>query len=141
MPPYLIPQDYVNAYGQRELDQLTNAANGAEFNSALADAEAILNGWIAHLVPVPLAYISVRMRRATLIIVRYLLHKQQVTQRVMDDFEAEEADIKGMKSAANLGLNVTGTGPVTAGDGIVADGAGSAEMMAETSVFARGDRY
>jgi len=119
--------------GERELIQLTDLDNlgvidDTVLNVAIADADAEIDGYLINYLP--LAVVPANLKRLACDITRYRLYREQVTDRVKDDYDNA---IKYLEKVATgkikLAPDTAGSLPEVAG--------GTAEFSSSPSVFSR----
>ncbi len=90
--PYASQADLVTRFGSQELIELTDRANGNAIDSAivtvaLADADAIIDGYLVGRYAVPVTPTPALVLRVAADIARFLLHKDRPTESVRQAYE------------------------------------------------------
>ncbi len=132
---YATQQDMVDRYAEAELIQLTDRSNTGAINTtvlgqALADADALIDGYLAGRYALPLSTVPVALKRYACDITRYLLHDNAATEEVRSRYEDAKKFLE-LVSKGSIALGLSSTG----GQAVEADGA---QMESDTPVFRRG---
>ena len=127
---YATQQDLVDRFGELELIQLTDRENGAATDAdvvaaALADADELVDSYIAARVALPLATVPPRLVRVAGDIARYYLHADAPTEQVRTAYKDALAWLKDI-----------GLGKATLGD----DGVAAASPADAAVEFVGDDR-
>ena len=90
--PYASQADLVTRFGSQELIELTDRANGNAIDSAiitvaLADADAIIDGYLVGRYAVPVTPTPPLVLRVAADIARFLLYKDRPTDSVRQAYE------------------------------------------------------
>lgn len=124
---YATQADLEQRFGLVEIIQLTektggNIVNVAVLTLALADAEAVIDGYLRHAYSLPLSNVSPELVRICCDLTRYFLYEDGVPESVKlrrDDAISWLRDVSLRR--VSLGANVAGgVAPVAASSGIVA---------------------
>lgn len=136
--PYANPSDMVTAFGQAEMVQLTDTGeprlddvNLAVLGKALADASALIDGYLVGRYPLPLADVPEVLRVHCRGLARYLLMTNTPDERAKLDFKAA-TDFLGRVAAGTISLVPPAQAQVPSGMGPVA-------FVTGQKVFARED--
>lgn len=117
---YAIVQDMINRFGEAELIQLTDRADPPAgtydadlIESALNDAEAEIDAYLASRYALPLTTVPSMLARLTCDIARYQLHGPSLTEEVTKRYSDSVAFLKSVaKGDATLGIDQnSGTAP------------------------------
>ncbi|QUN06433.1 DUF1320 domain-containing protein [Shewanella yunxiaonensis] len=132
---YATLADMVNRFGEDELISLTDRSNTGSvdstvLDSALADAAATIEGYIAAKYPLPLATVPGVLNRICCDLTRYYLYDERATDQVT----------KRHDDAIKL-LTQLSTGTVTLGlpETDIPQSSDTAEMQSAGSIWARGN--
>jgi phage gp36-like protein len=133
--PYITPSGLVARYGETELVQLTDvmgdgAMDSARVDQAIADADALIDAYLAGRVALPLDPVPAILTRIAGVIARYTLYDDAMPDVVEDQYQAA---IKFLEAVAS-GKATLGPGP----DGEAAPATGAPSFAARPSVFADG---
>lgn len=90
--PYASQADLVSRFGSTELAQLTDRTNGtvidaAVVSAALADADALIDGYLAQRYALPVSPVPALLLRIAADIARFLLHGKAATEKVRTAYE------------------------------------------------------
>lgn len=132
---YAVQSDMVDRFGQTEIAQLTDRVNGTAIDTvvlgkALADADDLINSYLATRYTLPLSSTPKIIVRAASDIARFYLYEDRVTEAVKARYDDT---VKYLKSVADglvtLGLDAANQ---------VATGAGGPSHDAGDRVFSQG---
>lgn len=90
---YLSREELIERYGETEIVRLerniakTDGPNPITSEKAIADAEEMVNGYVAAQYPLPLPVTTEPVKRAVAVIARYFLYKDKPTEIVRQDYE------------------------------------------------------
>ncbi|WP_343620869.1 DUF1320 domain-containing protein [Acinetobacter proteolyticus] len=90
---YLSREELIERYGEAEIVRLerniakTDGPNPSTSEKAIADAEEMVNGYVAVQYPLPLPVTTEPVKRAVAVIARYFLYKDKPTEIVRMDYE------------------------------------------------------
>lgn len=88
---YATLDDLVSRYGEEELVQITGPASGvidgAVVAGALADADAMIDGYLAGRYPLPLASVPPNLTLIACAVARYLVWKDLASEEVRKRYE------------------------------------------------------
>ena len=117
---YASRTDLEDRYGADELEQRESALPAGAVAKALADADALVNGYVAGRYAVPLAPVPDNVPRLACAVARYYLLGDAATEQARRDFEDALAWLKGVAAgsiplpkAAEAEVPATGGTPVT----------------------------
>lgn len=83
---YITAPQFAERFGQEELDQLTVTNGGIQFDSAVADAQAIVDSYLAAIpertFPIPLTVPPARIAGVTADLTRYELWANRASEEV-----------------------------------------------------------
>ncbi len=127
---YAAQQDLVDRFGEQELIQLSDRANvgsidAAVIGKALADADELIDSYIAARAALPLATVPARLVRVAGDVARYYLHADAPTEQVRRAY-----------TDATAWLRDVSLGKATLGD----DGVSAAAPVDATVEFVGDDR-
>ena len=135
---YCTQQNLVDRFGLQEMIQLTDidnlgVINTLVLNQAIADADAVINGYLSGRYSLPLASPPAVLTRMACDIVRYYLNDDNVTDQVKRRFdEAIKLLEQVAKGIISLGLDSQGE--------TVAQ-TSQIEINSQPSVFGRDSNY
>jgi len=135
--PYATLQDMATRFGAEELTQLTDRANvdaidSAPVNAALADADAVIDGYLAQRYAVPVVPTPPLLRRLACDITRFLLRGEAASQAVRSAYEEALAQLRDL-SAGRAAL--PGAAAAAPGATPAAGGAGRVQVAAPARRF------
>lgn len=88
---YATQNDLITRYGEEELVQITGPASGvidsAVVAGALADADALIDGYLAGRYPLPLASVPANLVLIACAVARYLVWKDISTEEIRKRYE------------------------------------------------------
>lgn len=135
--PYASQQDLVDRFGELELIQLSDREDGAAIDAdvvaaALADADELVDSYIAARVALPLSTVPPRLVRVAGDIARYFLHAESPTEQVRTAYKDALAWLRDVSQGkATLGDDgVTAAAPADAG----AEFTGDDRLMTRTGL-------
>lgn len=118
---YATRQELIGRYGERLLVQLSDRADPptgeigtAEVDRALADADAVCDGYLAGRYALPLAAVPPQLPPIAQAIAIYKLHTYQPEQKIVDEHSAAIADLVKIAQGV-IKLPVDGIEPASAG--------------------------
>lgn len=136
---YAIRQNMIDRFGEDELIQLTDREGLGEINTtvldrSLADAGAVINGFLAARYPLPLsAPVPTVLELLECDIARYFLHDDRATEQVENRYKDAIGLLRDVsKGAAMLGIDDSSNKPVSNN---------AAEITSADSVFKRGGGF
>lgn len=100
--PYLTPAQYNARFGEEELAELALSMPGQTVADAIADAESIVDGYLAavpgrtFVVPLALTAVPRRITELTADLARYELHAKKVTHEIKRRRDQAIAFLEGM---------------------------------------------
>lgn len=100
--PYLTPAQYNARFGEEELAELALSMPGQTVADAIADAESIVDGYLAavpgrtFVVPLALPAVPRRITELTADLARYELHAKKVTHEIKRRRDQAIAFLEGM---------------------------------------------
>lgn len=118
---YAVQQDLVDRFGQTELAQLTDRANGttidaAVLGKALQDSDDEINSHLAVRHTLPLASAPLILKRLACDIARYFLYEDRATEIVTQRYKDALAYLKDVASGkVSLGVDAANQEPASAG--------------------------
>jgi phage gp36-like protein len=130
---YCTQADLETRFGALELQQLTDREANEEIDStvidkAIADADALIDGYLAGRYTVPLAVVPANLTRLACDIARYLLYENAATEIVIARYEQA---LRYLEQVAKGQITLVSEPPATTtADAVV--------MQSDTPVFARG---
>lgn len=119
--PYATQQDMEYRFGAAELAQLTDRQNGTTIDAtvlgkALADADDLINSYLATRYSLPLASVPKVIVRAACDIARYFLYEDRVTDQVRARYDDTVRFLRSIADGAvSLGLDAAQSVPASAG--------------------------
>lgn len=131
--PYLTQEQYIARFGQEELDQVLATDDTLDLEAAIADAEAIVNGYLvmvpdrAFAVPLP-GSVPSRIVELTADLTRYEIHAKKVTH------EIKRRRNEAIEFLADMVKGLVGIPELLPGGGAV-EVSGGAAAIAECPVF------
>lgn len=136
--PYATQSDLVTRFGSAEIAQLTDRVAGAVIdasvvNAALADADALIEGYLAARYALPVAPVPALLTRLAGDIARYLLHGTSAREKVR---EAYEDALRVLRDLADGRATLAGAAAAPASQTPAAPG-GRPAYSAPTGVFGR----
>ena len=135
MPVYATQQDLIDRIGERRLIELTDRATPAAdaidatvVAAALADADALIDGYVAGVYDLPLPSVPPLLRKLALDLAHYALHVDGAPDGVKDD---QRTAIRTLERIAQglVKLDVGGAEPP--------HGAGEAKTVGPDRIFTR----
>ena len=135
--PYATQQDLIDRFGEQELIEQTDRENGEEVDAnvvskALADADELIDSYIARRVALPLSAVPDRLVRVASNIARYFLYADRPTEAVQ---RAYDLDVKWLLevSQGKAVLSADGVEPTAAPD-LVAEFTGDARLFSRAGL-------
>lgn len=130
---YLTHQDMIDRFGEDALIQLTDRAdpptdaiNPAVLGQALADADELINGYVAGRYAVPLTPVPELVKRIAADLAFYFLHGDAAAELVIQRYDKAVATLKQI-SAGTITLQAAGVAAPSseiADEGVAFDGPG-----------------
>lgn len=125
---YATQQDLIDRFGDIELKELADRdgdgiIDAAVLADALADADALIDSYIANRYDLPLATTPARLIDVASDIARYKLYKDSPLDAVTDRYKDAMAFLRDV-SAGKASLDVGGAEPAAAGDTVQTSGDG-----------------
>lgn len=114
---YATHQNMIDRFGVDEVVQLTDRANTGALDAqvldqALSDADDTINGYLSGRYTLPFASVPKVLTRLACDIARYLLYRDQASDRVKDGFDAAIAFLKSVAAGTvQLGLDAANAVP------------------------------
>ncbi len=123
---YATRQDLIDRFGEEELAYQTDAdgsgsLDAAAIDRALADADTLINGYLARLYALPLASTPDLIKSIACDIARYRLYKKEAPQLVRDNYQDALKRLEAIQRGA-VALDLAGTVAPTRGDTVQLDG-------------------
>ena len=102
---YATQQDLIERFGEQELAQLSDRANGSVIDAAvlgraLADADAEINSYLGRRYVLPLAPVPAVVPRLAADMARYYLYDERVTEAVAQRYKDAVRLLRDMASGA-----------------------------------------
>lgn len=136
--PYVAQQDLVDRFGEGELIRLTNpddfsatAVDTARLDGAIADADAMIDGYLGGRYEIPLSPVPRAITRVAADLARYYLYDDQPPDTVAQRYEDA---MKFLRSVARREVSLG----VSEG-GEQASGADLATLQSDGRTFGRGE--
>lgn len=120
--PYVTEQEFAARFGQEELDELIEG--GAVYADAAADADGIVDGYLATRYTLPLVSVPALVKAWAGDITRYRLWEERAPQEIRQRYEEAIAQLKDLAlGRINLPPGADGERPEAGGypDGFSAD--------------------
>lgn len=133
--PYLTRTDYEERFGAEELEQVLATDESIKLERAIADAESIVNGYLAAVpgrvfaVPLLIAPTPSRVVEITADLARYEIHAKKVTH------EIKRRRNEAMRFLENLVKGAVGIPELLPDGGAVPPVIGGMDVHAEERVF------
>lgn len=134
---YATQQDLIDRFGQEELVELTDRADppagvidATVVTRALADADALIDGYVAARYDLPLPSTPALLTNLAADIARHKLYKDDPTEAVEAALKAAIALLRDI-AAGRARLDIAGAEPATSG-------AAAPEIAAPERIFTRG---
>ena len=134
--PYATQQDLERRYGAAELVQLTDrqdpgdgAPDAAVIETALADADALIDSYLAVRYALPLAAPPARLTQAAAVLAWYLLHRDRAPEEVRIAYDRELRWLQHVAEGKAELIGPDGDHPPTQG--------GSVQVCAPGRTFSR----
>jgi len=110
---YATQQDLVDRFGAEELVQLTDRAQAGTIDAtvvgkALADADALMDGYLATRYAVPVTPTTALLTRLAADVARFLLHGKSATETVR---QAHEDALRFLREIASGKASLIGAAP------------------------------
>ena len=134
---YCTEQDLITRYGEDELIQLTDKQNVGQLdtdviNSAIADADSLIDGYLGSRYNLPITPLPRSLVRIACEISRYYLYENLATDEVKDRYSEAVKTLKAIsKGEMSIGTDDQGTKPVSQN---------TVEMTSGGNVFNRNDK-
>jgi len=118
---YATQQNMIDRFGQEELTQLTDRTrsggiDAAVVDRALADADAVINGYVSAKYTLPLSPVPAGLERIACDIARYGLYDDRATEQVKQRYDAAITFLKDVaKGTATLGPDAANQAPSITG--------------------------
>jgi phage gp36-like protein len=116
---YCTQQDLITRYGQDELIQLTDKQNLGQLdtdviNSAIADADSIINGYLGSRFSLPITPIPRSLVRIGCELSRYYLYENLAPDEVNDRYKQAIQMLKDIAAGKmSIGISAEGTKPTS----------------------------
>jgi phage gp36-like protein len=119
--PYCTVDDLTARYGQALLVQISDRADAPTgevdldlVNAAIANADALIDGYLLGRYALPLESVPALVKDWSLRVAIYYAHGQVVDQKIADDYAAALKQLSQVASGA-IRLNIAGAEPATSG--------------------------
>ncbi len=125
---YANKEDLIKRFGEREIAALAGNDEGIIIDSvvetALTDAEELINSYVAVKYALPLTTIPAVLKRICCDMARYLLYKEVIPEELEKNYERNLTFLKDIaKGVVALGDSLSGETPQQASDVIFTDSA------------------
>ena len=137
--PYATLDDLVARFGAEEIEQLTDREGrreieGVPVDAALADADALIESYLASRYAVPVSPVPVLVRRLACDVARFFLHGNAATEAVRTAYADAVKMLEGLAAGSPV---LPGATPAPTGANPAAD-TGRVVYSAPDRVFAHG---
>ncbi len=137
--PYATQADLETRFGVQELAQLTDRVSGtvpdaAVIAAALADADALIEGYLAQRYALPVSPVPTLLRRIAADVARFLLHGKSAGEKVREAYDDALSVLRDLSSGKAA---LAGALPAPAAQAPAAAG-GAPQAAAPARIFDRG---
>lgn len=121
--PYATAQDLIDRFGQDEANDLAGAFGAGVIDRALADAHALVDGYVGRRHALPLASAPAVLVRITCDVARYNAWAGRVNDQVAAGYRLAIAQLQAI-ARGELVLDVPGSDPAPAGSQVMVSSGG-----------------